>query len=272
MILSIVIANWNTKELIKQCLSSIFVSVRKGLKYEVIVIDNGSDDGSAEYLEELGEKIILIRNSSNLGYAKACNQGMKAAGGKYILLLGSDTILSEGAAETCIKFLDENPGAGGVGCRLLNPDGSVQNSCKKFPMLKNAFYTYLSLDKLNRDYDMSDFDYNTTREVEQIAATFLMLRSDVMKKIGYFDESYGILYNDVDLCLRIRKAGYRLYFLHNCNAMHYGSHSTKNADFKLRKKMYGDIYRYYKNNFGFKAVFLYPILVIRLLIVSSIKA
>jgi O-antigen biosynthesis protein len=271
MILSIVIANWNTKEKIEQCLESVFNAVNN-ITAEVIVIDNGSADGSVNYLKGLGGRINLICNDTNLGYAKACNQGMKTAQGKYILLLGSDTVVRKDSLDKCIEFMETTPQAGAAGCRLLNPDGSVQNSCKKFPLLKNAFYTYLSLEKLNRDYDMSSFRYDNTREVEQIAATFLMLRSSILKEVGLFDESYGILYNDVDLCRRISKKGYKLFFLHTCSVIHHGSHSTKNADFNLRKKMYGDIYRYYKNNFGFKAMFLYPILALRLLIVSSIKA
>jgi|SRR4030095_4119254 len=271
MTLSIVIANWNTREMINQCIESIFGSQAK-TELEIIVIDNGSSDGSAEFLESLGEKIVLIRNHENLGYSKACNQGMKIAEGKYVLLLGSDTIMQKNTIEECINFLETDPGAGAVGCKLLNPDGSVQNSCKKFPKLKNAFYTYLSLDYFNKDYDMAGFDYSRTIEVEQIDATFLMIRKSLLEKIGYFDESYGILYNDVDLCRKIWNSGFKIYFLHTCSVIHYGSHSTKKAGFKLRKKMYGDIYRYYKNHFGFKARFLYPILVFRLLVVSSIKA
>ncbi len=272
MTVSIVIANWNTKDLIKQCVDSIFSSVKPELEYELIIIDNGSTDGSVEYLLSLGDKITLIQNSKNFGYAKACNQGMKIAKGKYILLLGSDTIMHKGTIEGCVSFLDLHTDAGAVGCKLLNPDETPQNSCKKFPRLANAFYTYLSLDSLNREYDMADFDYNHTREVEQIATTFLMTRSELMERIGCFDEAYRILYNDVDLCHRIWDAGYKIYFLHTCSVTHYGSHSTKQANFRLRKKMYGDIYRYYKNYFGFKAKFLYPILVARLVIVSSIKA
>jgi O-antigen biosynthesis protein len=272
MTVSIVIANWNTKKLIRECIESIFSSVSAGVSYELIIIDNASTDGSLDYLQSLGSRIVLISNNKNAGYAKACNQGMKIAQGKFILLLGSDTVMLTNTVKECIRFMESHPEAGAVGCRLLNPDGSAQNSCKKFPRLANAFYTYLSLDKLNREYDMASFDYNHTMEVEQVATTFLMTRKDLMAKIGYFDEAYRILYNDVDLCRRIWDTGSKIYFLHTCSVIHYGSHSTKQATFRLRKIMYGDIYRYYKNYFGFKARFLYPILVARLLIVSSIKA
>lgn len=273
MTISIVIANWNTKSLIEDCINSIFSTTPFGeIKYEVIVIDNSSTDGSREFLRSLKEKISLIENDTNVGYARACNQGMKIAKGRYVLLLGSDTIMKPGTLKRCAEFLDSNPKAGAVACKLLNPDGSTQNSLKKFPKLKNAFYTYLSFDKLNRRYDMADFGYNTTCETEQAAATFLMIRKELLEQISYFDETYRILYNDVDLCSRIWEAGYKIYFLHSVSIIHYGSHSTKNADFALRKIMYSDIYRYYSKHFGFKAKFLYPILAFRLIVVSTIKA
>ena len=273
MTISIVIANWNTKKLIEGCINSIFNSTPAGkLSYEIIIIDNASTDGSREYLRSIKDKITLIENDTNVGYAKACNQGMKIAKGKYVLLLGSDTIMQAGTLKACADFIDAAPDAGAVSCKLLNPDGSVQNSLKKFPKLKNAFYTYLSFDKMNREYDMSDFDYDSTCEAQQAAATFLMIRKDLLDRISYFDESYRILYNDVDLCSRIWKAGYKIYFLHTVSIIHYGSHSTKNADFTLRKIMYSDIYRYYTKHFGFKAKFLYPILAFRLIVVSTIKS
>jgi GT2 family glycosyltransferase len=275
MKLSIVIVNWNSANLIRECVDSILKTDGGKINsddYELIVIDNGSTDASIEYLSSLKDKIKLIKNNSNIGYAPACNQGMRTAQGEYVLLLGSDTIMLNDTLCKCADFLDANNDAGAVGCRLLNTDGSVQNSCKKFPTLKNAFFTYLSLDGFNSDYDMKRFAYDKTMEVDQIATTFMMARKNLLEQIGYFDESYRILYNDVDLCKRIKKSGAKIYFYHGASVIHHGSHSTKKARYKLRKVMYGDIYRYYKKNFGFKAVFLYPILALRLLVVSTIKA
>jgi GT2 family glycosyltransferase len=274
MILSIVIVNWNTRELIQKCIESVFNYNSNSInnkQYEIIVIDNGSEDGSNEYLSTLNKKIVLINNKENKGYASACNQGMKIASGKYVLLLGSDTIMLDGTLEKCISFLDNNEDCGAAGCKLLNPDGTVQNSCKMFPEFKNAFYTYLSMDYMNHDYDMHNFKYDRTLHVDQIATTFLMIRNELLQKINYFEESYRILYNDVDLCKKIWDAGYKISFYHEAEIIHYGSHSTKNADMKLRAVMYEDIYRYYRNNFGFKAIILVPILVLRLLFVSATK-
>mgnify|MGYP001492425100 CR=1 FL=1 len=132
MTLSIVIANWNTRTLIEECLNSIFETTPGGQReYEVIVIDNASTDGSREYLHSLKDKITLIENQINAGYAKACNHGMKAARGKYILLLGSDTIMQKNTLKECVNFLETTEDAGAVACKLLNPDGSTQSSIKK---------------------------------------------------------------------------------------------------------------------------------------------
>ena len=274
MTLSIIIVNWNGTELTEDCIKSILDTNYEKIKsndFEIIVIDNGSTDGSRDGLKNLGDSVKLIKNKDNIGYAPACNQGIKAAGGKYTLLLGNDTIILNGALEKCISFLEERPECGAAGCRLLNPDGTVQNNCKKFPEFINGFYTYLSLDKLNRDYDMSWFNYDKTMEVEQIATTFLMIRSSLLKNLSGFNEDYRILYNDVDLCRRIWDTGNKIFFLHTAEVIHYGNQSTKRAGFRERKIMYSDIYRYYRKNFGIKAIALIPVLFARLLFVSATK-
>jgi|WetSurMetagenome_2_1015567.scaffolds.fasta_scaffold06534_6 GT2 family glycosyltransferase len=273
-ILSIVIVNWNSKQFTLECLESIYVNkffIERPERIEIILIDNNSSDDSVPELSNRFPKISIISNNENYGYAIACNQGMKIARGKYVLLLGNDTALKENALSECINFLGSNENCGAVGCRLIYPDGTLQGNCKKFPKFKNALYTYLSLDKLNFDYDMLWFDYASTIEVDQISTTFLMVRNDILKKIGYFDEQYKILYNDVDLCKKIWNCGYSIYFLHTAETIHFGSHSTQKAGYKVRKIMYFDILRYYRNKFGYRAYLLYPILVFRLFFVSFLK-
>lgn len=271
MTVSVIIVSWNTEDLIKDCVNSVLENLRKEFeKYEVIVIDNASTDNSPAWLRNQ-KNIYFIENKENLGYAAACNQGIDSSSGEYLLFLGSDTKMLPGTITQCLKFLQTHPEAGAVSCKLLNPDGTTQNSVKRFPKFHNAVFTYLSLDFLNKKYNMANFGYDQIAEVEQADGTFLMVRRKVIEIIGSFDEQYKILYNDVDLCKRIRENAYKIYFLHNCSIIHHGSRSTGKADFKVRKIMYGDIYRYYRNNFGFKAKFLYPILVFRLLLVSAFK-
>jgi len=270
-LLSIVIASWNTMALTSECLKSIYGLEEFDETIEVIVIDNNSQDGTSEFIKSAFPSVNLICNDSNEGYAPACNQGIKVAKGKYILLLGSDTILKNGCLKACIDFLDRNNDCGAAGCRLVYPDGRLQGNCKKFPMLKNAFYIYLSIDKMNYDYDMHWFKYDKTTAVDQIATTFLMIKGELLKKLNGFDEKYRFLYNDVDLCRRIRKEGKEIYFIESAEIIHYGSYSTSKAPFNIRKKMYSDIFRYYWNYHGFPAMFLLPVLAFRLLAVTTFK-
>lgn len=273
-ILSVVIVNWNARQLTTDCIESIYrnkLSDKNAGSIEIILIDNGSSDDSVFEISEKFPGVRILSNKENLGYAVACNQGMRIARGKYVLLLGNDTVLKGDALESCVNFLDNESSCGAVGCRLIYPSGELQGNCKRFPKLRNAFYTYLSLNRLNYDYDMLWFDYGSTTEVEQIATTFLMIRNEQLKKIGYFDEQYRILYNDVDLCRKIRETGYRIFFLHTAEVIHHGCHSTKRADYKVRKIMYGDIYRYYRNRFGIRAILLKPILLFRLAFIIIIK-
>jgi GT2 family glycosyltransferase len=273
-LLTIVIATWNTKELTLRCLDSIHNIKDYGSlkdKLEIIVVDNASNDGTAAAIRERYDDVEVTVNAENFGYAIACNQGMTKADGKFILLLGSDTELTDGSLLGCIEFLDNNSPCGAVGCKLIYPDGKLQGNCKKFPTLLNGVFTYLSLDSLNKGYDMAGFDYNRTIKVDQIATTFLMIRRSVLEEIKYFDEQYRILYNDVDLCKRIYGTGYEIWYLHTVTVIHEGSYSTNKAPSKVRKVMYEDVYRYYKNNFGFFAVVLIPILFVRFILVSIFK-
>ena len=270
-ILSVVIVTWNTKEQTDECINSIISLPEFPEKIEIIVIDNNSGDGTDILLKEKYPFIHYTKNNYNAGYAPACNKGFENSSGKYVLLLGSDTELTDGCLYKCIDYLEKNQDTGAVGCKLLFPDGTLQGNCKKFPTLKNAFFTYLSLGRFNRDYDMAWFGYDRIMEVDQIATTFLMVRNDILRKLKGFDEQYRIMYNDVDLCKRIKELGYKIVFLNEAEAYHHGSFSTKKAGYKVRKIMYEDIYRYYSNNFGMKAVWLLPLLKFRLLMTVLFK-
>jgi hypothetical protein len=273
-ILSVVIVTWNTKKETLACLKAIYDSSdykRLNNDLEIILVDNNSGDGTFDDVRLKYPDVILIKNNDNIGYAPACNQGMKNAVGKYILLLGSDTEIKNEALTSCLNYLETNNDCASVGGKLLFPDGRLQGNCKRFPSLKNAFFTYLSLDRFNKDYDMADFDYNATIEVDQIATTFLMTRAEVLKSINYFKEDYKILYNDVDLCKRIWNTGNSLVFVHTSETFHHGNFSTKKAGFNIRLQMYKDIYKYYSENFGFLSVMLIPVLFVRFLTILIFK-
>ncbi|MFA5010340.1 MAG: glycosyltransferase family 2 protein [Ignavibacteria bacterium] len=264
--LSVVIATWNSRKQTEECIQSIVNLPEYNGNVEIIIIDNNSNDGTAGLIGKKFPRVKIIINKENVGYAPACNHGIRESMGRYVLLLGSDTILKPGSLRKTIDFLDANPEAGAAGCRLLYPDGTLQGNCKKFPKLSNAFLTYTSLNRFNYEYDMRGFGYNKTIQVDQIATTFLMVRGDLLKKLKGFNESYRIMYNDVDLCKRISAEGKKVMFIHDAEVYHHGSLSTSKADYKLRKIMYDDIYRYYRLNHGSKAYFLSPVLKTRLLL------
>jgi GT2 family glycosyltransferase len=242
--------------------------------YEVIVIDNGSQDGTAEAIRERHPGTVLICNGANTGYAHANNQGIRAATGRYILLLGSDTEVRPATLAVLAGFLDAHTEAAAVACRLVNPDGSPQMSCRRFPRLRDAVATYLSLHRLARRYTMHGFDFSATQEVDQPAATCLMFRSEVLAGLGGFDESYRILYNDVDLCKRLRDAGGRIFFTGDTEVLHYGSVTTRSAPAGVRMEMYRNILLYFRRNRGRVAHWvLAPLLSLRLFAVTrSVRA
>ena len=265
---SIIITSWNTRTYPEQTLASIRSCLPADIA-ETIVVDNASADGSAEMVAANFPGVRLLRNARNEGFARANNQGYALSGGTFILLLGSDTLMREGTVETMADYLGTHPSAGAVGCRLLNPDGTPQMSCRRFPRLRDAAATYLSLHRLARDYTYGDFDFHRTQEVDQPAATCLMIRRSVIETTGLFDERYAILYNDVDLCRRIRVAGWSIWYLGSAEIVHHGCASTNQATPAIRLEMYRNILRYFSVDHGWPArAVLTPILFLRLLAVT----
>lgn len=266
--ISVVLTHWNTRPLLYEALTSLQqTGPRTGL--EVIVVDNGSTDGAASMVASEFPGYLLIANKENLGYARANNQGIACAQGVYVLLLGSDTVMREGTVERLAAYLDAHPETGAVSCRLLNPDGSPQLSCRRFPRLRDAVATYLNLHALTGRYTMRGFDFGTTQVVEQPAATCLLVRRDLLRAIGGFDETYSILYTDVDLCRRISAAGRTIVYVADAEIVHYGSMTTSGAPGPVRLEMYRDILRYFARHHSRAArAILTPVLMLRLLAVT----
>ena len=269
--LSIIITSWNTCELIRQALQSILNHPPR-VAYEIIVADNGSEDGSAAMIVESFPTVRFIRNSHNEGFARANNQGAAMALGGTLVLLGSDVVIVDDSLQRMYEYLMHNGDVGAVSCRLLNPDGSPQRSCRRFPTLGDAVLTYLSLHNLATSYNIRDFDYDRTQEVDQPAATCLMIRKSIVRSFGLFDERYTILYNDVDLCKRLRDAGWKIVYCADAGIIHHGSQSTNRATPAVRLEMYRNILVYYFRNKGPLAVIvLLPILAVLLAVVNRGK-
>jgi GT2 family glycosyltransferase len=229
-ILSIVIVNLNTADLTIECLKSI-KKTADNLTFEVLLIDNGSDDDSVKKLQHLlkeeywEKKIKLILNPVNNGYASANNQGIKKAEGKYILLLNNDTLVHENSLQNLIKFASSRIDAGVVGSKLLNTDGTLQTSCYNFPSLTNAVKEYW----LNQRGLLDGFapGGSTPVVVEGVVGASFLITPTALEKVGILDERYFAYYEDIDYCRKIWRAGLKVYYLPDSVITH-----IKGATFK----------------------------------------
>lgn len=229
MDVSIVIVNYNQKNLLKECLKGILL-VKPKLNYEIIVVDNNSTDGSQEIIKNYESKIEnfkYIFNKKNLGFASGCNAGIKIAQGKYILILNPDIVVLENSIEEIYKFMEENQDVGIAGPKLLNPDHSIQPSCYRYPtllipILRRTFLGKFKWAKKKMDqYLMADFDHLKKKEVDWLLGACLMIRKKMLDEIGLFDERFFLYFEDVDLCRRAKAVGWKVYYYPSSEMVHY---------------------------------------------------
>ena len=240
MDLSVVIISWNTKGLLMRCLESV-LSEGERLSLEILVVDNASSDGSAGMVRDRFPQVHLIANEENVGFARANNQAIDLASGRYILLLNSDTEVCTGALWTLVEFMDRQPRAGAVGARLLNTDGSLQPSCH--PMLTpwREFWRLLFLERVKRcaTYDMAHWDLQSPRRVEVIKGACLLSRREALERVGSLDERYFMYTEEVDLCYRLQAADWELYWAPQARVVHHEGQSSR----QMRESMYIQLYR-----------------------------
>jgi O-antigen biosynthesis protein len=250
MDLSIVIVSWNVENFLQKCLFSIYQN-QADLKLEVIVVDNNSSDETCEIIKQNFSQVSLICNQSNRGFAKACNQGLHQAKGKFLLLLNPDTEILDGCLVKMVEFMDKNPEVGLAGCKLLNPDGTNQPSVRNFPNFLVHFGMMFKLHHLITftKYFANDFDYHQPNEAEQLMGAFIMIRQKAWQKIGDFDEKYYLWFEEVDYCYRARKLGIKVVYTPIAKIIHYGGRSFGQAG-SLKKQFYFSLSRlhYIKKN------------------------
>src|SRR5581483_4421831 len=217
MQLSIIIVSWNTRQLLQACLTKLGAEI-KGMDAEVFVIDNASADGSAAMVAEQFPWAKLTANDTNRGFAAANNQALPLTIGKYVLLLNPDTEVYPGSLHTLTKFLDDHPQAGVVAPQLINTDGTIQRSCRAFPTFSGMAFELLGFSKLFpavkkfREYKMLDWEHDDERLVDQPEGACLMIRREVIEKIGTLDEGYFMLFEEVDWLYRAKQAGWQIWF------------------------------------------------------------
>lgn len=232
--LSIVIVNWNSKEFLRRCLASIDAEP-PGLRYETIVIDSGSFDGCAQMLYTEFPRVKFIQSPSNIGFARANNVAAKACTGHCVLFLNPDTEVVGSAITVLMRRLRELPNVGAIGCRLLNTDGSVQDTCiQAFPTILSQFLNSRLLRRARPRWAMwgtaALFGENGgAARVEVISGACMLMRRRTFEQVGMFSEDYFMYAEDLDLCHKIREAGYANYFINEATVYHFGGGSSDQA-------------------------------------------
>lgn len=250
MDLSIIIVSFNTKKLLSSCIKSVFDHTN-GVEFEITVVDNGSTDKSADEAKKLG--VNVIENKQNLGFAAANNQGVEVSKGKYVLFLNSDTEIYDNVLEEMVKWMDLNPKAGAVTCGLKNIDGSLQATGGYFPSLPRVFSWMTIQDLPFVDNIIKPFHpyhskslffkgssfYKSEKELDWVTGAFLLISKDVFRQTGGWDEKFFMYVEDVDLCFRIKKLGYRIWFLPKWSITHLGGSSSKSGRFSIVSEFQG---------------------------------
>lgn len=230
--LSIIIVTYNSEKLIKPCLDSIFKTIT-GLDFEIIIIDNNSQDQTVSLIEKKFPQVHLIQNKENVGFAQAVNQGIRKAQGNFILLLNPDMRVLDRAVNKSLEFLIKNSQVGILGCQLLYPDGKIQTSFGRFPSLLTEFlqatflYKVLPFGRFIPYNFLTRRRFKKTHQVDWLGGGFMMIKKEVIEKIGFLDENYFLYLEDIDFCFRAKKAGFKIYYFPEAKVIHYHMVSTQ---------------------------------------------
>jgi GT2 family glycosyltransferase len=261
--LSIVIVNWNTRHLLRKCLEAVYNNLPRG-QMEIWVVDNASSDGSTDMVAQDFPQVRLIQSKQNLGFASANNLALRKSRAPYVLLLNPDTEVAPGALETLLRFLDTAPGFGAAGARLLNPDGSLQPSAYPRPTLFREFWRLFHLDRIRHiaKYPMAEWDDQAPREVDVLMGACLLVRREVLDRIGLFDEDFFMYSEEVDLCYRIQRGGWRLAWVPQAQVIHYGGQSTQQAAREMFLQLYNGKIKFFRKHYGSPAIQVYKLIVL----------
>lgn len=256
-LVSVIIVNWNVGEMLVRCLRSLF-DHNALLNLEVFVVDNHSNDGSPELVRREFPQVRLTENEENVGFARANNQSIRQANGKYILLLNPDTLWTDGSLGKMVDFMDSHKEVGITGPRLMNADRqSIQYwGGRRSPTVLDTFFEYTKLIRLFPNarlfgrYLMSDWDHTDSREVEAVSGACLLIRSETIKEVGLLDEGYALYQEDIDWCRRVGMKGWKIWYFAQAEVIHFGRQSTLQDPGQSTLKAVRGIYRYYHKFFG----------------------
>lgn len=253
--LSVIIVNWNARDCLSECLTSI-EQQSVDLLLETWVVDNGSTDGSVELIRARFPWVKLLVNQENQGFARASNQAVSLAKGRYLLFLNPDTQLLPECLRVMVRFLDGHPCTGAVAPQVLFPEGRIQPSCRRFPTLGAVFWEATGLDRalprhpLFGRYLMGDWDHQSLCPVDQPMGACLMTRRSALDQVGPFDERFFLFFEEVDLCRRLRSAGWDIFFVPQAQIIHHCGHSTGQNYRRASWLFHSSRYKYFRKHFG----------------------
>jgi GT2 family glycosyltransferase len=233
--LSVIIVSFNTRDLLRSCIKSVYQTVRN-VDFEILVADNGSNDGSPEMIEAEFKYVKLVRNEENVGFAKANNQAMRVANGRYVLLLNSDTILRDEAIEKLVMFMDKHPEAAAVGPKILNYDGTLQNKGNLFPSpylsLIRALGINLLSDKVKEKlFPRFHWNADECRQVDWLSGCCMLVSKNILQDIGFMSEDFFLYCEEVEWCYRARRKKYQVWYIPHAEVIHLNrSSSCENRD------------------------------------------
>lgn len=265
MDLSVVIVSYNVSSFLDQALTTIEDSAR-GFEHEVFVVDNASSDDSVAMAGKKHPKVHVIVNTENLGFAKANNRALKEVSGRYVLLLNPDTVLRHDTLRIMVEFLDTHQDAGAAGCKVINPDGSLQLACRRgFPTPGVAFFKMVGLANLFPKskkfgaYNLTYLDPDTVAEVDAISGSFMMLRKEILDTVGLLDEVYFMYGEDLDYCYRIKEAGWKIFYVPSTEIIHFKGESTKSVPtMQSIHTFYNAMDIFVNKHYSNRSLFLFP--------------
>lgn len=256
IMLSIIIVNYNAQKLLQECLRSVYAETTQ-IRFDVWVVDNNSNDNSVAMVEKEFPEVKLIKNNENCGFAKANNMAISRVDSDYVLLLNPDTIICDNAIEKTVQFINENNRVGIAGCRVLNEDGTLQLACRRsIPTPSVAFYRLTGLSKLFPNskkmakYNLTYLDIDKPHEVDAVSGAFLMIRREVVDEIGMLDERFFMYGEELDWCLRTKKAGWTVMYYSDADIIHYKGECSKSNSRKAAFEFYRSMHLFHKKHFA----------------------
>ena len=259
MDLSVVIVNYQTFELTKNTINSI-LEYNYPFSVEILVVDNASTDDSLSRLKDyFGSKVKFIASAENNGFAAGNNQALRIADGRYQLLLNSDTVVWQDTLEDIYNYMEKHEDVGACGCRVLLENGELDKACKRsFPNVKNSFFRlfHIPTKSSNDNYNLTDLPDDEVYEIDCLTGAFMFMRKDALDDAGLLDETFFMYGEDIDLCYRIKKAGWKIIYYGKSKITHLKGASSKKQKSKLIYEFYRAMYIYYKKHHASESIFI----------------